>query len=249
MKKLIVMLLGLALIGCDQAPKTNPEEAVAEVAAVKQADARTGMVLETIDVDAYTYIRLDQQGQEVWLASTPVTVAKGDLVRYSGEMLMQDFHSKTLDRTFPNILFVGNLEVVEAGAPTLSEELAATPDVSALHNNMAARAAAATEPVAVEKLDGGMTIAEIFASHGQHEGQQVSLRAKVVKYSPDILGKNWVTLQDGTGEAPDDKLVVTSAETVAVGDEVVVTGVLKSDVDIGAGYQYKVLLEDASFTR
>lgn len=245
MKKVIFALFMTVLFGCDQAPKTNPEE----VAAVKEADARTGMVLETIDVDGYTYIRLDQQGQEVWLASNPVTVAKGELIRYSGEMLMQDFYSKSLDRTFPYILFVGSVQAVDAGSPTLSEELAAAPDVSALHNNMAARSAVATEPVVVEKLEGGMTIAEIFATHDQLEGQTVSLRAKVVKFSSNILGKNWITLQDGTGVAPDDKLVVTSAEVAAVGDEVVVKGLVRSNVDIGAGYEYKVLLEDASFTR
>ena len=244
MKKVILALLMFALFGCDQAPKMNTEE----VAAVKEANARTGMVLETMDVDAYTYIRLDQQGQEVWLASTPVTVAKGELVRYSGEIVMQDFHSKTLNRTFPFILFVGGVQPVEAGAPTLSEELAVAPNVTNLHNNMADRSAGATEPAVVEKLEGGKTIAEIIAEHELIEGQEVSLRAQVVKFSANILGKNWISLQDGTGTAPDNKLVVTSSETVAVGDVVVIKGLVRINVDIGAGYNYKVLLEEANFS-
>lgn len=245
MKKLILLLLALTLFGCDESPKLSEEE----VAIIEAADAKTGMVLETIDVESYTYIRLDQQGQEVWLASSPVTFTKGELVRYSGEIPMKDFHSEILGRTFPNILFVDNVQSVEAGAATLSKELAATPDVAKLHNNLAARSVAAIEPVVVEKLVGGMTIAEIIAEHGSIEGQEVSLRARVVKFSANILGKNWITLQDGTGVAPADKLVVTSAETVAVGDEVVVSGLVKSNVDIGAGYTYEVLLENASFSR
>ena len=171
------------------------------------------------------------------------------IARFSGEVMMKDFQSKTLDRLFPVILFVQSVEPVDPGSPTLSKELASAPDVTDLHNNMATKAATEIGPVVVEPLDGGMTIQEIIAKHGQIEGQEVSLRARVTKFSPNILGKNWVTLQDGTGKTPDDKLVVTSLAVVAVGEEVVVTGKVKNNVDIGAGYVYKVLLEDAGFSQ
>ena len=75
----------------------------------------------------------------------------------------------------------------------------------------------------------------------------MSLRAEVLKFSPDILGMNWITLRDGTGIAPDDKLVVTSSETVTVGEEFIVKGKVKINVELGAGYSYKVILEEASF--
>ncbi len=244
MKKTIFVLLTLALLGCDQAPKVTD----AEVAAVKAADSRTGMVLETIDVDSYTYIRLDQQGQEVWLASSPIAVSKGDLIRFADEVTMVNFHSKTLDRTFPAILFVGGVESVEAGSATLTEGLTAAPDVTNLHNNMAAKSIEETGAVTVERLQGGKTIAEIFTEYEQIEGQEVSLRAKVTKFSANILGKNWITLQDGTATETDSKLVVTSLETVAVGDEVVVKGIVRTNIDIGAGYNYKVLLEEVGFS-
>lgn len=244
MRKAILTLLMFTLFGCDQ----SPEVATEEVAAVKEADSRTGMVLETIDVDSYTYIRLEQQGQEVWLASSPITVSKGELVKFSGEIMMQDFHSKTLNRTFPIILFVGDVQRLDTGSVTLTKELAVAPDVTELHNNMAAKSVAQAGPVAVEPLEGGKTIAEIVAEHEQIEGQEVSLRARVTKFSTNILGKNWITLQDGTGTAPNNKLVVTSSEIVAVGDEVVVKGLVRTNVDIGAGYNYKVLLEEGSFS-
>ena len=96
MKKAILFLLIISLFGCDESSNVAAEK----VAAVKETDSRTGMVLETIVVDSYTYIRLDQEGQEVWLASSPITVSKGELVKFSGEIIMKDFYSKTLDRTF-----------------------------------------------------------------------------------------------------------------------------------------------------
>lgn len=245
MKKSILFLLIFTLFGCDQAEKVTEEQ----VAAVKETDSRTGMVLETMDSGGYTYIRLDQQGQEVWLAGTPITVSKGELVTYSGEMMMQDFESKSLDRTFPTILFVSGIQKVADGAETLSKELASAPDVTDMHKNMANASVAAVEPVVVEPLEGGKTIAEIIAEHGQIEGQEVSLRAQVVKFSANILGKNWITLQDGTGTAPNDKLVVTTTWTAAVGDVAVVKGKVKNNVDIGAGYKYDVLLEEATFSQ
>jgi hypothetical protein len=75
------------------------------------------------------------------------------------------------------------------------------------------------------------------------------LRAQVVKFSAHILGKNWITWQDGKVTAPDDKLVVTSSEIVAVGDEPIVKGLAKTNADIGEGNNYKVLLEEASFNK
>ena len=163
--------------------------------------------------------------------------------------MMQDFYSKTLDRTFPEILFVGSVQQVTEGDKTMSESLAASPNVADLHKNMATTSIADAGPVVVERLEGGKTIAEIIAEQEQIEGQEVSLRAKVTKFSANILGKNWITLQDGSGMAPNNKLLVTTKWTAAVGDVAVVTGKVKNNVDIGAGYKYEVLLEDATFSQ
>jgi hypothetical protein len=73
-------------------------------------------------------------------------------------------------------------------------------------------------------------------------------RAKVMKVSQDILGKNWVTLTDGSGKSPDDKIVATTKETPSVGAVVTVSGRLKTNVNLGSGYQYKVIIEEAKFT-
>ena len=75
------------------------------------------------------------------------------------------------------------------------------------------------------------------------------MRAQVVKLNANTLSKNWNTLRGGKGTAPDDKLVVTSSKTVAVGDELIVKGLAKTNLDIGARYNYKVLLEEASFSQ
>ena len=70
-----------------------------------------------------------------------------------------------------------------------------------------------------------------------------------MKVSLNIVGKNWITLQDGTGTAPDNRLIATSSEVVSVGDLVTVKGVVHTNVDLGSGYTYSVLLEEATFSR
>lgn len=244
MKKAILLLLIIGLYGCEQAVEA-PVETVVEA-----IQPNTGVVLETIAVESYTYSRLDMGGNEVWIASTPIQVSVGDVVRFSGEMVMNDFHSKELDRTFSEVLFVSAAEPVAAGASTTPTGQSASPQVTDPHQGMnipakTSAGPAVQEPINVQALEGGMTIATIFAEHEQLEGQEVSLRAKVTKFSSNIIGKNWITLQDGTGMEPDNSLVVTTTETAAVGDELIVKGRVKSDVDIGAGYNYKVLLEEA----
>jgi hypothetical protein len=78
----------------------------------------------------------------------------------------------------------------------------------------------------------------------------MTLRGKVVKYNPGILGWNFIHIQDGSGDAAagSNDLIVTTKANTAVGETVVLSGTIVLDKDFGAGYSYPVLLEDASLT-
>ena len=77
------------------------------------------------------------------------------------------------------------------------------------------------------------------------------IRAKVVKFSSNIMGKNWMHLRDGSGSraAQDDDITVTTADSAAVGDVVLVRGVVRLNKDFGAGYAYPVIIEDAKVSK
>jgi hypothetical protein len=77
------------------------------------------------------------------------------------------------------------------------------------------------------------------------------VRAKVVKFTPAILGKNWIHVRDGTGTQADgtNDVLVTSQAEAKVGDVVLIKGIVRTDVDLGSGYAYKVLVEDATLTK
>ena len=231
MNTLKTMILACALLFCASPSIANDES------------TGTGTVAETMTSGGYVYVRLEENGN--WVASTPIPVVVGDKVKYTGGMMMKDFNSRTLNRSFEYILFASKLEVVNQVIADAHSSFESN-DPHAV-----AKTAAAVAPNAGEitPLDGGKTIADVHAGPEQLKDQQVALRARVMKVSKNIMGKNWITLQDGTGVAPNNRLIATSSELVGVGDLVVVKGVVHTNVDLGSGYNYSVLIEEATFTK
>ena len=95
------------------------------------------------------------------------------------------------------------------------------------------------------------TVAEIIEKKAALNNKPVLVRGKVVKYTPGVMGKNWIHLQDGSGSSADstnDVLVTTKDET-KIGAVVVARGTVRTDVDLGSGYFYKVLVDEAKLQK
>jgi len=72
-----------------------------------------GKVLSSIDAAGYTYIEVSQNKKTLWLAGTQIAVKKGDVIRFDDGMVMTNFNSKTLNRTFPSVTFVSRVVVTK----------------------------------------------------------------------------------------------------------------------------------------
>jgi hypothetical protein len=222
-------------------PVDAPDHAGAPHAGAEGGEQATirGQVLESIDVPGYTYLRVGAPGSEgTWTAvASPAGVSEGDAVAVVAETRMTDFPSKTLDRTFPSIYF-GALEGASppggAGDHPREEGPAAAPSVEA-----------GSLPRA--EGDAGVRIADLHARRAELAGRTVRVRGRVVKRVPGVMGRTFVHLRDGTGDAArkDHDLTVTMTETPEVGDTLLVEGALTVDKDFGSGYQYDVIIEDA----
>ena len=204
-----------------------------------QGISQNGKVAEVINVKSYTYLRLEEPS--TWVATMPTSVQVGDEIQFQGGMSMGDFYSKTLDRTFASVVFVQTVDIIGKNAS----------DIQTHKDNIKETTSTVSSPSAedIPALKNGQTIANIYAQSTSLKTQQVKLRARVMKVNKQIMGKNWITLRDGTGSTPNDKLLATSSELVSPGDLVIVSGVLQTNVDLGSGYTYKVLLEQASFVK
>jgi hypothetical protein len=206
-----------------------------------QFDRTSGEVVETMDSGGYTYVRVDTGEETIWAAAPQFRVTAGDRVNLSGGFPMLDYHSKTLDRTFPVLYFVA-----AANVPGAKPETSA---IAPSHQNARATPSPSDIDVSgIEKPAGGKRVEELFADKVSLGGTEVLVRGKVVKFSPMIMGKNWIHLQDGTGGVGTNDLTVTTAASAAVGDTVLIKGIVVIDKDFGFGYRYEVMIEDAEVT-
>jgi hypothetical protein len=187
----------------------------------------TARVLETMNAGGYSYIKVQDDKKEYWIAMTQRAVKPGDMINYQEQGWMQQFHSKTLNRTFEKILFAAD---VQKKVPTQMHSTAKN-----IMNSPYEEA-------------GTLSIAKLFKYRDKYADTKIKVIAKVTKVSKEIMGKNWVHLEDGSSFMGKDDLVFTTKQNPPkVGSLVVATGVAKKDVDFGYGYFYPLIIEDAKF--
>jgi len=234
----------------------------------------SGTVLETMNAAGYTYAHVDSGTGKIWIAVPKTEIAAGDRISYSEGMEMKNFHSKSLDRTFPSIIFSSGIVDTELVPVAVAEatpvDAPADPFAAAVaREQQTAPAAPAPEmgatsggstgaivpfsEIVVEKATGenSYTVEEVFSQAKDLNGKIIRVQAKVVKVSENIMGRNWIHLQDGTGNPMNNThdLVVTTSEH-ASGDTVILfEGKLAADKDFGAGYKYEAIIEEATIIK
>lgn len=96
--------------------------------------------------------------------------------------------------------------------------------------------------------EGALSVGEVYRRLEDRADEEVIVYGTVVKVS-NAIGWAWVHLQDSTGDpsAADYDLTVQTKEPPLEGIRVAYRGTLRADVDLGFGYHYDALLEEAKF--
>ena len=266
----LALIVGLIACGNDTSEVNPPQPAgqrsqmPAETQPEHKLAAYSGKVMEKQDVSPYTYVRLeDGAGNEIWAAVPETQLEIGEEIALQDGVVMTNFSSKTLNRTFESIIFASGLtrgsenDAVRTPAGARGSSTGAVQSeggsqgMPSQSSGGSSRAIASFTGVKVEKstAPNGYTVGELFARAGDLNNQKVTVKGMVVKISPNIMGKNWLHIQDGTGDPAKNThdLVVTSAAMAEKGTIVSLEGVLAADKDFGFGYRYDVLIEDAVF--
>jgi len=240
---LAASLLALPLVTACQQEKPQPAQSEAPQAQSQApAAGKSGTVVETMNAAGYTYVQVDTGSEKIWAAAPEFKVAVGDAVVVPEGMVMPNYESKTLQRTFDNILFVDQI-LIGGEMP----EAAAQGDMPEGHPKVEADASSAgVELGDIAKAKN--TVGEVLGAKDSFADKDVTIRGKVVKYNAQIMGKNWIHLQDGTGAQGTNDLTITTASEAKVGDTVLVTGKLILNKDFGFGYKYDAMIEDAKVT-
>jgi hypothetical protein len=240
------LIAGLLLTqtGCAESEQESVADNPALASPVPVGMVR-GTVLETMDSGGYTYVFIETDNDQRWMATRQTAVQVGDKVQAFPGMPMTEFESKSLNRTFDVVYFLDGLE--NLSAPT-SPAAQPSGELPAGHPNIDSAIETPATDTNVAELKPGQNIAYVYANKDSLASQQISLRGKVVKYNEGILGWNFIHIQDGSGDAADgsNDLTVTSKATTAMGETVVVTGTIILDKDFGAGYRFPLLIEDAN---
>ena len=138
----IVCVLGLTLIACSDsdnkqaAQSTQPKVTAPATQAPAQSDQQQGQrqlspsqqaaiaaakdlpkqgkVLEMMHAAGYTYMNIDTgTGKPLWIAATMMRIKPEQNIKWTDAAVMNNFSSKSLHRTFDQILFVSNAQVIE----------------------------------------------------------------------------------------------------------------------------------------
>lgn len=203
------------------------------------ADVHKVTIEEMLQANAYTYLRVTENGKEDWIAITKRSDFEvGQTIYYKDAMQMNNFHSQDLNRDFESVLFVQTVSAQPiSDNPMMGSQ--------SPHSNVKPQA---DESISIEPVAGGITIAQLFDNSSDYEGKQVKIKGKVVKVNNGIMGRNWVHIQDGTGDKSNYDLTVTTDNKVQIGQIVVVEGYVTLNKDFGSGYKYEIILEDSKVT-
>ena len=258
-KTLLILFSVVGLMACNgDSGKKSESQAPADTGmeAPVKMDVLSGKVAETMNSGGYTYILLDKQGEKIWVAVPEMQISEGEEVVLKPGIEMVNFTSSTLNRTFERVI-LSTGPVSEKGEPV--EKNVEMPQGDSPMGMMKAPASGGmgvSTPIGdvkVEKATGqdAYTIAEIYEKKSGLCNNKVLVRGKVVKVLPKIMGKNWIHLQDGSGDEKKGNydLVVTSQDMPSVGDVITVSGTVYTDKDFGAGYKYNVIVEEAIITK
>ncbi len=202
---------------------------------VNQSGIHKVVVKEILQTTKYTIMLVKENDSEQWIATTSMQPKMGGTYYYEGGFQMKNFESKELKRVFPSVVLLESIST----EPIIAQK---TDSAAKPH---AAMTKSERKDIKIEPIKDGITIAKLYADKKSYAGKVVKIKGQVVKFTPSVLNKNWFHIQDGTEYNGVFDLTASSDIEVKVGDIITIEGKIVLDKNIGAGYVYEVLMEDA----
>ena len=200
-------------------------------------DMHTVTVKEVLPTSKYVYLYVEEGESEFWIAAMKQEVNVGETYFYQGGLLKTNFESKEYNRVFDKMYLVSKIVPANhnnANASTTSD------------NTQTEEKKAATTPRKIDK-EGSVKIADIISNPEKYDGKTIQVSGECVKINPNIMGRNWVHLKDGSLD--DYDFVITTDAAIPEGHVITMTGTVVLNKDFGAGYKYDVIIEDGAIVQ
>ena len=258
-KKLGLFIAGIIflLASCQSGQETK-------VPNTEQSNFHKVVVQDMLQASEYTYLRVkDNNNSDVWLAVPTIKAKVGDTYYYEGGVEMKKFESKELNRVFESIILLEkiNTEPKSSAVVASDNKSYSNPPTADQPSGDQGVGAGTTTPtsetykrkatppekkeIKVAIAKGGISIADLYAKKEAYSGKTVIIKGQVTKYTPGVMNKNWIHIQDGSDFSGKFDLTVTSDKEVALGDIVTLEGKIALNKDLGYGYFFDVIMEDA----
>jgi GW (Gly-Tryp) dipeptide domain len=197
------------------------------------AALHTVLIKEVLEAGGYTYLRADENNKEVWLAIVKANIVAGNIYTYEDAAPMKNFKSRELNRTFDEVLFVAKLTLKgnNGGITTDKKKLAEEKKANTL------------------SAKGNVSLSDLYKYKESFAGKTIRITGTVTKFNANILGKNWIHVEDGSLKKNPSDIIVTIDEEVKIGDKVICEGQITTDRDFGSGYKFDVMMENAKIIR
>ena len=233
--KVISLSLALALLAaCNSKPKEiapssmsnkssgifESETPPAPMGEDPATDLHRVIVREVLPSEQYNFLRVSEGDDEYWIATMVKGIEAGKSYYFKDGVLKTDYENKEYQRVFKRMYLVSN--IVEA--KTKPE----IPGIPRKYGRI--------------EVEGSVSIAELVANAKKYEGQRIRVSGECVKLNPNIMGRNWIHLKDGSKD--DYDLVVTSRDICPEGEVATFEGRVSLNKDFGAGYRYEMIVED-----
>ena len=213
----------------------NENSAASKEVPPVNADVHTATAKEVLPTDKYIYVLMEENGEEFWIATIKQEVEVGKTYFFKDGLLKINFESKEYNRTFDRIFLVSSI-------------------VPANHGNQAANTPVQTTQPTVKtdvgkpiKVEGSVAIADLVDNIEKYDGKEIQISGICTKINPNIMGRNWIHLEDGTKD--DYDLVLTSDMIIPEGAVITMRGKVATNLDFGAGYRYDILIENAQMVK
>lgn len=253
---LILLLVGM-LVSCDSKPKViesdspttdqvsvnsipslqeTPSASSSNSSASRTSDDEHKVVIEeALNTEKYSYLHVSENGEKHWIAIPKTEVEIGETYYYKGGLLKKNFFSQEFNRVFETVYLVSNFWKQPSSDDSALDE--------AFAQMQAGQQVPDLEVGNIERAEGAVKLSDIFANKEKYSGQTIKVTGKCVKVNPMIMNRNWVHIQDGSGDELD--LTITTTENIPLGAVVTLEGTIALDKDFGAGYRYDVIMEGA----
>ncbi|NTV12819.1 MAG: hypothetical protein HGA96_02605 [Desulfobulbaceae bacterium] len=124
---LLLPVFSFALAACGRdadkekpvAPPAKPEVSAAKPGAVARRPSLpqpppkilpvSGKILEILDTGSFIFVLVDWQDKKVWATVPSVELKVGEVISLDHATMIKGFHSKTLNRTFDELIFASSV--------------------------------------------------------------------------------------------------------------------------------------------